>query len=151
MGGWGFVFGCLLRYPAQLGGSLVTIWLPRLRPAVVRLALLLQALALLLRSSPWATPCSGVSLLEQVASTTAGCISSGRVSVGAGCLGNGGRPSPTEHLRDGLHGEHLESPFFAVPLRYPTRCVPAIPWAGPLPKSLSVSSSAPSSLRLPFQ
>ena len=44
LGGWGFLFECLLRCPAQLGGSLVTICLPRLRPAGVRFILLLQAL-----------------------------------------------------------------------------------------------------------
>ena len=52
-------------------------------------------------------------------SVGAGCLGNCRlrqqwacVSVGAGCLGNGGCPSPTERLRDCLHGERLESPFF---------------------------------------
>ena len=38
-----------------------------------------------------------------------------------------------------------------VLLGYPKRAVPAIPWAGPLSKSRSVSSPALSSLRLPVQ
>ena len=42
LGCWDFNFGCPLRCPAQLGGSLVTICLPRLRPAVVRLTLAQQ-------------------------------------------------------------------------------------------------------------
>ena len=75
--------------------------------------------------------------LRQSLSVVAGCLGNGRlrqqwacisvgagclgnswlrqqwacISVGLGCLGNGGHPSPTEHLRDGLHGERLESPF----------------------------------------
>ena len=51
-------------------------------------------------------------------SVGAGCLGNCRlhqqwacVSVRAGCLSNGGCPSPTECLRDGLHGERLESPF----------------------------------------
>ena len=51
-------------------------------------------------------------------SVGAGCLGNCRlpqqwacVSVGVGCLGSGGCPSPTERLRDRLHGEHLESPF----------------------------------------
>ena len=39
----------------------------------------------------------------------------------------------------------------SVPLHYPKRCVPEIPWAGPLSKSRSVSSLALSSLGLPVQ
>ena len=43
-GGFGLNFRCPLRCPVQLGGSLVTVCLPRLHPAVVWFALLLQAL-----------------------------------------------------------------------------------------------------------
>ena len=42
--GLAFIFGCLMRCPAQLEGRLATVWLPRLRPAVVWFALFLQAL-----------------------------------------------------------------------------------------------------------
>ena len=64
--------------------------------------------------------------LHQSLSVVAGCLSNGRLhqqwactSVGADCLGNGGRPSPTEVLHPGfscahsktLHLERLESPF----------------------------------------
>ena len=60
-------------------------------------------------------------------SVVAGCLGNGKLcqqwectSVGAGCLGNGGHPSLTELCRPGfscahsetLHPEHLESPFF---------------------------------------
>ena len=45
-GGWDFLCECPLCCPAQLGGSLVTICLPRLRPAAVGSTLL-----------PWALPC----------------------------------------------------------------------------------------------
>ena len=44
LGGSGFIFRCLIRCPAQLEGRLATVWLPSLRPAVVCLALFLQAL-----------------------------------------------------------------------------------------------------------
>ena len=44
LGGSGFIFRCPLRCSAQLGGRLATVWLPRLRPAVVWYALFLQAL-----------------------------------------------------------------------------------------------------------
>ena len=39
----------------------------------------------------------------------------------------------------------------SVPLHYPKCCVPAIPWAGPLSKSSSVSIPALSRLWLPVQ
>ena len=69
---------------------------------------------------PQATPCSRVSLLWQVASAMAGCVSNGSVaSVGADCLSNGGRPPLTELHCPGfscdrsetLYPECLESPF----------------------------------------
>ena len=108
--------------PAQLGGSLVTICLPRLRPAGVRFALLLQALPCCCSLHPAAT---GYALRRSL-SVVAGCLGNGRLrqqwactSVAADCLGNGGRPSPTElhrtgfscALREPLHRERLESPF----------------------------------------
>ena len=37
--GLSFIFGCSMRCPVQLEGRLATVWLPRLRPAVVRLTL----------------------------------------------------------------------------------------------------------------
>ena len=56
--------------------------------------------------------------MQRSLTVVAGCLGNGRlcqqwacISVGVGCLGNGGRPSPTERLRDGLHGERLESLF----------------------------------------
>ena len=70
------------------------------------------------------------------------------ISVGVGCLGNGGRPSPTEHVRPSARGS-FGIAIFSVPLGYPKRSVPAIPWAGPLSKSHSVSSPALSRLQLP--
>ena len=126
LGSWGFLYECPLHYPAQLGGSLVTICLPKLRPADVGSALLL-----------WAPPCScGLcsrlcpaatgSALWQSLSVMVGCLGNSRLSqqwectsVGADCLGNGRRPSATElhhtgfscALREPLHREHLESPF----------------------------------------
>ena len=66
------------------------------------------------------------------------------------CLGNGGRPSPTERLRPSAWGS-FEIAVLFIPLGYPKCSVPAIPWAGPLSKSCSVSSPALSSLRLPVQ
>ena len=167
LGGSGFIFGCPLRCPAQLGGRLATVCLLRLHPAVVRFALLLQALLFC---------CSLRHTLRRSLSVVAGCLGNGRlhqqwacisvgtgclgnswlrqqwvcISVGAGCLGNGGRPSPTEHL--GLSARDcLKSLFFFVPLGYPKRSVPAIPWAAPVFKSRSVSGPALSSLRLPVQ
>ena len=114
LGGWGFIFGCPLRCPAQLGGSLVTICLLRLRPAGVRFTLLLQALPFCCGLRPAAM---GYTLRRSL-SVVSGCLSNGRlhqqwacISVGADCLGNGGRPSPTERLRDRLHWKRLESPF----------------------------------------
>ena len=139
----GFIFGCRLRCPAQLGGRLATVCLPRLRPAVVLQALLF---------------CCGLRhALRQSLSVVAGCLGNGWLrlqwacmSVGAGCLGNGGRPSPTECLGPPARGSFEIADLF-VPLGYPRRSVPTIPWAGPLSKSRSVSSPALSSLRLPVQ
>ena len=108
--------------PAQLGGSLVTICLPRLCPAGVRFTVLLQALPFCCGLHPTAT---GYTLWQSL-SVVAGCLGNGRLhqqwtctSVGADCLGNGGRPSPMElhcfgfscALREPLHRERLESPF----------------------------------------
>ena len=91
-GSWGFIFECPLCCPAQLGGSLVTICLPRLRPAGVKFALLLQALPFCCGLRPAAT---GYALWRSL-SVVAGCLGNGRlrqqwacISVGTGCLGNG--------------------------------------------------------------
>ena len=117
-GGWGFFYECPLCCPALLGGSLVTICLPRLHPAGVRFALLLQALPFCCGLHPAATGYA----LRQSLSVVAGCLGNGRLcqqwactSVGADCLGNGGHPSPTElhrtgfscALREPLHRERL--------------------------------------------
>ena len=121
-GGWGFLCECPLRCPAQRGGSLVTICLLRLRLAGVRSALLLQALPCCCHLRPAATGYT----LRQSLFVVAGCLSNGRLhqqwactSVGVDCLGNGGRPSPTELHHPGfscarsetLHLERLELPF----------------------------------------
>ena len=97
--GRGFIFQCPLCCPAQLGGSLVTICLPRLRPAGVRFALLLQALPC---CCSLCAAAMGYTLRRSL-SVVAGCLGNGRLchqwactSVRADCLGNGGRPSPTE-------------------------------------------------------
>ena len=77
---WGFPCECPLHCPAQLGGSLVTICLPRLRLAGVRFALLLQALPFCCSLRPAATGYAlQRSLLYRVALATAGCVSNGRV------------------------------------------------------------------------
>ena len=124
--------------PVKLGGSLVTICLPRLLPVGVRLALFLQALPCCCGLRPAAT---GYALRRSL-SVVAGCLGNGRLlqqwvctSVGAYCLGNGGCPSPMEvhhpgfrcGLREPLHPECLESPFClshcatpnAVSLKFP--------------------------------
>ena len=116
LGVLGFIFGCPLRCPAQLGGRLATVCLPRLHPAVVWFALLLQTLL----------SCCGLHhTLRWSLSVVAGCLGNGRlcqqwacISVGAGCLGNGGRPSPTEHLRPSARGS-FEIAVLFVPLGYP--------------------------------
>ena len=90
LGGSGFIFGCPLRCPAQLEGRVATVCLPRLHPAVVRLALLGQGLLF----------CRGLRhALRQSLSVVAGCLSNGSlhqqwvcISVGTGCLGNGWLP-----------------------------------------------------------
>ena len=95
-GVWGFIFECLPGCPAQLGGRLV---LPRLRPAGVRFNLCLQALPFCCGLRPAAMG----SALRRSLSVVPGCLGNGRLSqqwactsVGADCLGNGGRPSRTE-------------------------------------------------------
>ena len=118
----GFLYECPLRCPANLGGSLITICLPRLCPAGVRFDLLLQALPCCCGLCPAAMGYT----LRQSLSVVAGCLRNGRLcqqwectSVGVDCLGNGGRFSPTELHHPGfscahsetLHPEHLESPF----------------------------------------
>ena len=141
--------------PAQVVGSLVTICLPRLRPAGVRFTLLLQALPFCCGLRPVAMGYT----LRQSLSVVPGCLGNSRLcqqwactSVGADCLGNGGRPSPTE-----LHFEKTSSPgafeiaILFVALRYSKHCVPGISWAGSLSKSRSVSSSALSGLSLLVQ
>ena len=97
--GWGFIFECPLCCPAHLGGSLVTICLPSLRPAGVRFALLLQALPFCCSLRPAATGYT----LQRSLSVVPGCLGNGRLrqqwactSVGVDCLGNGGSPSPME-------------------------------------------------------
>ena len=90
-------------------------------PAGVRFALLLQALPFCCGLRPAAT---GYVLWWSL--SVVGCLSNGRLhqqwactSVEVDCLGNGGRPSPTELPRIGfscalsepLHREHLESLF----------------------------------------
>ena len=151
LGGSGFIFGFPLRCPAQLGGRLATVCLPRLSPAVVRFALLLQALLFccglrhtLRRSLSVVAGCLGNGRLRQqwaCISVGTGCLSKGWlrqqwacISVGVGCLGNGGCPSPTERLGPSAQGS-FEIAVLFVPLGYPRRSVPAIPWAGPLSKS----------------
>ena len=104
--------------------------------------------------------CLGNSRLRQqwaCISLGTGCLGNGWlrqqwacISVGAGCIGNGGRPSPTERLGPSAPGA-FEIAVLFIPLGYLKRSVPAIPWAGPLSKSRSVSSPALSSLRLPVQ
>ena len=74
-GGWGFIFECPLFCPAQLGGSLVTICLPRLSPAGVRFALLLQALPFCCGLRPAAT---GYALRRSL-SVVADCLGNGRL------------------------------------------------------------------------
>ena len=147
VGGSGFIFRCPMRCPAQLEGRLATVCLPRLRPSVLRFAVLLQALLF----------CCGLHhALRRSLSVVAGCLSNGRlrqqwacISVGAGCLGDGGRPFPTVSRTVCLGSFEIAVLF--IPLGYPKRSVPAIPWAGPLSKSRSVSSPALSRLRLPVQ
>ena len=114
--GLGFIFGCSMRCPAQLGGRLATVCLLRLRPAVVRLALLGQALLFccglrhtLRQSLSFVAGCLGIGRLRQqwaCISVGTGCLGNGWlpqqwacISVGVSCLGNCGCPSPTERLR----------------------------------------------------
>ena len=130
--GLGFIFGCPISCPAQLGGRLATVCLPRLRPAVVRLTLLGQGLLFccglrhaLRQSLSVVVGCLGNSRLCQqwaCISVGTGCLGNGWlpqqwvcISVGAGCLGNGGRPSPTERLRPTAQGS-LEIAVLFVPL-----------------------------------
>ena len=79
-GDWGFLYECPLRSLAQLGGYLVTICLPRLRPAGVGSALLLRALPYSRSLHPAAAGSAlQRSLLWRVASATAGHVSNGCV------------------------------------------------------------------------
>ena len=94
--GLGFPCECPPRCPAQLGGSLVLL---RLCPAGVRFTLFLQALPFCCPLRPVATG----SALRRSLSLVPGCLGNGRLrqqwactSVGADCLGNGGRPSRME-------------------------------------------------------
>ena len=155
LGGLGLCFGCVLRCPAQLGGSLVTFCLPRLRPAGVSFALLLQALPFCCGLHPVAT----AYVLWRSLFVVPGCLSNGRLSqqwvctsVGADCLSNGRRPSPMQlHFKKGFSTGAFRISVLFVALRYPKHCVPEISWAGSLSKSHSVSSSALSGLSLPVQ
>ena len=115
--GLGFIFGCPIRCPAQLGRRLATVCLPRLRPVVVRLALALLFCCVLRhalrRSLSVVAGCLGNGRLRQqwaCISVGTGCLGNGWlcqqwacISVGAGCLGNGGRPSP-QSVSDRLLG-----------------------------------------------
>ena len=97
--------------------------------------------------------------LRRSFSVLLGCLGNSKLcqlwactSVGADCLGNGRKPSPTE-----LHFNKTSSlgafgiAILFVTLRYPKRCVSGISWAGSLSMSRSVSSSALSGLSLPVQ
>ena len=102
-GSWGFIYECPLHYPPQLGGSLVTICLLRLHPADVGSTLLLQALPCSHRLCRKLCPAATCFALQQSLSVMAGCLGNNMLhqqwectSVGADCLGNGRRPSPTE-------------------------------------------------------
>ena len=86
--GVGVFFMCPLRCPAQLGGSLVTICLLRLRPAGVRFTLLLQALPCCCGLRPAAMG----SALWQSISVVAGCLSNGRLRQQWEYLSRGGLP-----------------------------------------------------------
>ena len=133
--GSGFIFGCLLRCPAQLEGRLATVCLPRLHPAVVWFVLLVEALLFCcgLRHTLWQSlsvvaGCLGNGRLCQqwaCISVGTGCLGNGWlcqqwacISVGVGCLGNSGRPPP-QRVSDRLHGDLLKSRF----------CLPH--WAAP--------------------
>ena len=150
MGGSGFIFRCLLRCPAQLGGRLTTVCLPRLRPAVVWFTLLLQVLlfccGLRHRLCPAAESlcCSRLPRHWQAASAVDLYLSRDGLprqwlaasavgvylsrdslprhqlaaSVGAGCLRNGGRPSPSERLGQSARGL-FEIAVLFVPLSQP--------------------------------
>ena len=74
LGGLG-IYECLLRCPAQLGGSLVSICLLRLRPAGVRSALLLQAVPCCCSLHPAAM---GYALWWSLC-VVAGCLGNGRL------------------------------------------------------------------------
>ena len=138
--GSGFIFGCLLRCPAQLGGRLATVCLPRLRPAGVRFALLLQALPFCCGLHPAA---SGYTLWQSL-SVVAGCLSNGRLhqqwactSVGVVCLVNGGRPPLWScGLRESLHREHLESPFCLSHCAMPNAVTLESPWLAHCPSPI---------------
>ena len=98
-GGLGFPCECPPCCPAQLGGSQVSICLPRLCPAGVKFTLLLQALPFCCGLRPVATGYA----LQRSLSVVPGCFGNGRLhqqwactSVVADCLGNGGRPSSVE-------------------------------------------------------
>ena len=125
-GGWCFFYECPWHYPAQLGGSLVTIWLPRLCPADVGSTLLLQALPCSQGLCRGLCPAATGFALRRSLSVMSGCLDNGRLrqqrectSVGADCFGNGGRPSLTELHRpefscarsETLYPERFESPF----------------------------------------
>ena len=100
-----------------------------------------------------------VSSLRRSLSVVPGCLGNSRLcqqwactSVGADCLGNGGRPSPMElcFKKTSSLGAFGIAILF-VALRYPKHCVPGISWSGSLFKSHSVSSSALSRHSLPVQ
>ena len=116
--------------PTQLGGSLVTICLPRLCPAGVRFALLLQALPCCCGLCPAAT---GYTLWWSL-SVVAGCLGNSRlhqqwacISVGADCLGNGGCSSPTELHHPGFSCARTRSVWnrrFVCPTALPQMLLP---------------------------
>ena len=126
-GSWGFLYECPLHYPAQLGGSLVTICLLMFRPADVGSALLLHALPCSRGFRCSLCPAATGSALWWSLSVMAACLSNGRLrqqwectSVGAECLSSGAHPSPTELHRPGfscacsetLNPERFELPFY---------------------------------------
>ena len=116
--------------PAQLGGSLVSICLPRLHPAGVRFTLLLQALPF---CCGLRTAAMGYALWWSLF-VVVGCLGNGRLrqqwaftSVGADCLGSGRRPSPMELRRTGFSCVHTWSVWnrrFVCPTALPETLSP---------------------------
>ena len=134
-GGFRLYFSMTVDVSCQLGSRLATVCLPRLRPAIVRFTLLLQALLFccgLCHTLRWSLSvvagCLGNSRLRQqwaCISVGTGCLGTGWlrqqwacISVGADGLGNGGRPSPSERLGPSARGL-FEITVLFVPLGHP--------------------------------